>query len=351
MRALSTTARLAGTALVLVLALLTAAFAATGHLPLASPHTTRMPSVDTSDLRGPIVRAAASQTLLTAANLQPGTVRVAQLRITNTGTTRGVYTFTPASLTDSATAGPERLSGVLDLLMQDATNRFAPITLFHGPLASITPIVLGALDPGQARTYRFTVRYPTGRANAADDALQGAASSVVFNWDASFEDTPPATPPAAPGTQTPAPAPTAPAARTTTTASPDVSASQAPASRPVSAPAARLRVVWLTAREGRRGVRVRVTCRAACAGRLTGSVSLGNGGPRRTLTARRIHQAAGRTRTYVLGLDDASAAGASRVYRRGGRATARVRLTTDRRETVVSRAVLRRPTFGGTMAP
>lgn len=172
MRALATTARLAGTALVLVLALLTAAFAATGHLPIGHQRTTQMPRVTTSDLRGPVVRASASQTLLTAANLQPGTVRIAQLRITNSGTTRGVYTFTPASLTDSATGGSERLSDVLDLVMQDATNRFAPITLYSGPLSGIAPIVLGALDLGRSRLYRFTVRYPTGRANAADDLLQ-----------------------------------------------------------------------------------------------------------------------------------------------------------------------------------
>jgi hypothetical protein len=341
MRALAVTARLAGTACVLVLALLTAAWAATGRLPLAGEREPAMPRVGSSDLRGPLVRASASQTLFQVTNLQPGTARIAQITIANTGTTRGVITFSPAGLTDLPAGAPEPLSRVLDVVLQDATNRFAPATLWSGALEDLGPVVLGTFDPGQARTYRFTVRYPTGRPNAADDAQQGASTSVVFNWDGSFEDTPPAA----------APAPAAPVPVAPRSTAPPAPTAPAGAPRPVAPaqPAARLRVTWLSGRERRRGVRVRVSCPAACAGTLHGTVRIGSATAR--LRPRRIAQRAGTTRTWVLRLAPAPAARAARAYRTGGRATARVTLRVRGARPVSEQAVLRRPTFGGTMAP
>jgi hypothetical protein len=53
----------------------------------------------------------------------------------------------------------------------------------------------------------------------------------------------------------------------------------------------------------------------------------------------------------VLRLAPAPAARAARAYRTGGRATARVTLRARGARPVSEQAVLRRPTFGGTMAP
>jgi hypothetical protein len=342
MRALAVTARLAGTVVVLLLALLTAAWAATGRMPLTGDRQPAMPRVGSSDLRGPLVRASASQTLFQVTNLQPGTARIAQLTIANTGTTRGVVTFSPAGLTDLPAGSAEPLSRVLEVVMQDATNRFAPVTLWTGVLADLGPVVLGTFDPGQARTYRFTVRYPTGRPNAADDAQQGASTSVVFNWDGSFEDAPPAA-------RAGGPAPAAPVAARSAAPPPPPAPAATPRPAAPPRPAARLRVTWLSGREQRRGVRVRVTCPAACAGTLHGTVRIGRSAAR--VRARRIAQRAGTTRTWVLRLAPAPAARAARAYRTGGRATAVVTLRARGTRPVTGRAVLRRPTFGGTMAP
>jgi len=251
------------TVLVAMGLLLTAAYAATGTLPLPGLLRQDRPvRAAATELQGPVRLADTSTVLFDAQRLQPGTVKIAQLRITNTGSTKGTFTFSPSGLTDT-TAGltTEPLSAVLDLTMQDATNRFRPITLFVGKLRDIAPVDLGVLLPGEARTYRFTVSYPTGRTPAQDNPLQGAGARVVFNWDAVLDDPP--------ATTTPVPLSAAPAVASAPPASAPVTASSRQAKPAVPAT---LRVSWRGRRAGG-GLTAIVVCRLACAGTLSGTAA------------------------------------------------------------------------------
>jgi hypothetical protein len=109
----------------------------------------------------------------------------------------------------SATGATGPLADVLDLTVVDVT---AAATVFAGKLGSFTRADLGTFAVGAARRYRFVLAYPADRADGEDDALQGASTSVRFDWDAvaaGGASGPGPTPvPAAPA---PAPAPVAPA--------------------------------------------------------------------------------------------------------------------------------------------
>ncbi|HEY5142850.1 MAG TPA: hypothetical protein VII98_05070 [Solirubrobacteraceae bacterium] len=271
--------------------LLTAAYAATGNLPLpALLRQDRPVRAAATELQGPVRLADTSTVLFNAQRLQPGTVQIAQLRITNSGSTKGTFTFSPSGLTDTTAGLPEPLSAVLDLTMQDATNRFRPITLFVGKLRDIAPVDLGILLPGEARTYRFTVSYPTGRTPAQDNPLQGASAGVVFNWDAVLDDPP--------ATTAPVPVSAAPAA--------------VPATPPVSAPVTRsatkaraavpatLKVSWRGRKVGG-GLTAIVVCRLACTGTLSGTAATGRAHGTVKLAAVAVKLPKGSRRIYRLG--------------------------------------------------
>jgi hypothetical protein len=80
---------------------------------------------------------------------------------------------------------------VLDVLVQDVTNLAAPATVYSGKLAAMSPRSLGTWTPGAARTYRFTVSLPdTGpppSPTTGDNAYQGSAVSVEYDWTATGE--------------------------------------------------------------------------------------------------------------------------------------------------------------------
>src|SRR6185295_13578374 len=135
-----------------------------------------------------------------------------EVTIGNAGDVPGAFT-----LSASGASGP--LAGVLDLRVVDAT---ASETMFAGKLATFTRASLGTFAPGASRRYRFELAYPNGPA-VADNALQGATTSVQFDWDAAASGGA-AGPNPTPVPATPTPAVTAPAA-----AAPSKPAATAPA--------------------------------------------------------------------------------------------------------------------------
>ncbi len=344
-RRLRRTVHVTAVLLAAMCAVLTAAYAATGHLPLrglggpdGAPHAMA------TSLRGPVQLAGDASVLFDVANLTPGTVKVAEIRIANTGTFPGDFTVTPQGLQDQPAGLPEPLSTVLDLTVQDATlNRFAPTTIYQGKLAAFSALALGRTQPGASKLYRFTVRFPTGRTDAQDNPLQGAVTTVVFAWDAVFDESvvptvqPPTTPPATPAVTTPKPpAPTPqPPAPTTEPA--------APAAQPAAGVPASLSVSWRRQRLGG-GLLARVRCLQACRGRVRGTVGLGSASRAVALKATRVRLGAGRSRTYVLRIPKRRARAVSAALRRGrkvvGRATLEV-TTPSGKHRVTSVAALR----------
>lgn len=180
------TLRIAGLVVMLALAGLTAAYAATGHFPLTPIHE--------SAARAAGLRAAGSlsitnslegQALLNASAMAPGESRVGQVTIANSGNIAGDFTLLDSALSDSGSPVP--FSSVAQLLVQDITNPVIPVTIYAGTLGALGPIALGSFAAGEARTYRFTVTFPDGTP-AQDDPLQGATATVEYDWAASAPD-------------------------------------------------------------------------------------------------------------------------------------------------------------------
>ena len=173
-----------------------------------------------------------------AAAMRPGEEASGSVTITNTGTVTGALTLAPAAPADMPGQGGGKLSNKLELLVIDVTTVTAPVTVYAGTLKQMEPTDVGALLPGQHRTYLFvaTLR-PNGN---SDNDYQGAAITTDFTWTAAGAAAPTATPTASPTatptpTATPSPSPTA-AATTPAPAAPP--ATPAPATPLPVTPAA-----------------------------------------------------------------------------------------------------------------
>jgi spore coat-associated protein N len=198
------TLRVTGLVMMLALAGLTAAFAATGHFPLTAAR-------NVSNARALGLRAAGSltidnsldgQALLNASAMSPGESRVGQVTIANSGNIPGDFTLLDSALSDSGSVVP--FSTVAQLLVQDVTNPGLPVTIYSGTLAGLGPIALGSFAAGEARTYQFTVTFPNGTP-AQDNPLQGATTTVENDWAASAPDDSTPTDPTTPVDTTSAP--------------------------------------------------------------------------------------------------------------------------------------------------
>jgi hypothetical protein len=213
---------LAGPLATATLALGTAAWAAAADVPLAASNRPRALAVSAQAIGPLVANDADGSAILSAGALTPGRVETGEVTIANLGDMAGVFAL-------SATGATGPLGDVLDLTVVDTT---AAATVFAGKLGSFTRADLGTFAVGAARRYRFALAYPADRVDVEDDALQGASTSVRFDWDAvaaGGASGPGPTPvPAAP-----APAPVAPAPRPPAAVAP---AASAPA--PAAAPAA-----------------------------------------------------------------------------------------------------------------
>jgi hypothetical protein len=119
----------------------------------------------------------AGAAILSASGLKPGDTRSGTLSISNNGTVGGGYQLSASGLSD--TPSSPALSQTLNLTVDDITG--TPTNLYSGTLAGFSQTSLGSFTAGQSRTYRFQLSWPSGSTNPA---LQGAQTSVTFNWKA-----------------------------------------------------------------------------------------------------------------------------------------------------------------------
>jgi|Tabmets5t2r1_1033131.scaffolds.fasta_scaffold10516_3 spore coat-associated protein N len=130
--------------------------------------------------------------IVTAGGMAPGDTLAGDVRISNTGDLAGAYSLSQSNLADSPGPAGGALSSALDVLVQDVTNLAAPATVYSGKLATMGPRDLGTWGPGAARTYRFTVSLPDGGPPPSpvtgDNAYQGSAVSVKYDWTATGEE-------------------------------------------------------------------------------------------------------------------------------------------------------------------
>ncbi len=118
----------------------------------------------------------------------PGTSTNGTVTITNSGDVAGTFTLSKTSLTDTAGANGGKLSGVLDLKVEDVTKEASPIAVYSGKVDAMGAQSLGKFNAGEARTYKFTITFPDGgtpaSATTGDNAYKGSSMSVGYQWDA-----------------------------------------------------------------------------------------------------------------------------------------------------------------------
>jgi spore coat-associated protein N len=129
----------------------------------------------------------ANAAILTATNMVPGGTATGTVIIKNTGTATGTFTLTHTAPVD--TPASPGLSKYLTLTIVDqgdptcVTACPAAVTLYTGTVnAQPASIALGTFAAGVQHQYLYTLTFPNGGLNGADNAYQGASTSVEYDW-------------------------------------------------------------------------------------------------------------------------------------------------------------------------
>jgi Bacterial Ig-like domain (group 3) len=121
--------------------------------------------------------------ILSLGGMRPGDSVTDTVTIGNTGTIPGDLTLSTSNLVDTPGAGGGVLSGELDLRVRDITNAGSPVTVYDGKIGAVGPVALGALAAGASRVYEFRVSFPDA-GPGVENAYQGSAMSIQFDWTA-----------------------------------------------------------------------------------------------------------------------------------------------------------------------
>jgi hypothetical protein len=133
------------------------------------------------------------QAIVRADAVGPGSSVTGTVTIANHGDATGSFTLAKSNIQDTPGSGGGQLSSRLVLQVEDMATG---AQVYEGPLAAMDERALGYMQPGEQRTYRFTVSFPAGD---ADNALTAARTSVVFDWTARTGEQPERPPTPGPG--------------------------------------------------------------------------------------------------------------------------------------------------------
>ena len=112
-----------------------------------------------------------NQAIVAASGMKPGVSREGTIKIGNEGNVAGTVTLKASGLTGTA------LAAVLDLKIEDVTG--AATQKWSGKLGDFSNLALGSFPAETARSYRFTLSWPSASSEAS---LQGLSSSLTFQW-------------------------------------------------------------------------------------------------------------------------------------------------------------------------
>jgi spore coat-associated protein N len=129
----------------------------------------------------------ASAAILTAANMVPGGSQVGTVDIKNTGLATGTFTLTHLTPVDTPTS--PGLSKKLTMTISDlgdpacVSSCPAAVQVYSGTIFAMpASVALGTYLAAVTHRYQFTVNFPDGGANGADNAYQSASTTVEYDW-------------------------------------------------------------------------------------------------------------------------------------------------------------------------
>jgi hypothetical protein len=131
--------------------------------------------------------SATGSAALTVTALAPGHSETDTVDVANTGDLAATFALAASGLIDRP-ASPA-LSAKLDLVVKDlgdpscASSCPDPVTRFSGKLGALSSASLGSFAAGSKHRIAFVVSMPDG-GTGAENAYQGASSTVDFSWTA-----------------------------------------------------------------------------------------------------------------------------------------------------------------------
>ena len=135
-----------------------------------------------------VTDSLAGQSIVSVNPLKPGGSTSGTVNIQNGGTAPAGFTLTKANLVNTPTS--PALSSKLTLVVQDlgdptcSTSCPAAVTMYSGILGTMGTLTLGTFAAGAKHQYKFSVTFPDGGANGADNAYGGAITTVDYLWTA-----------------------------------------------------------------------------------------------------------------------------------------------------------------------
>jgi spore coat-associated protein N len=135
-----------------------------------------------------VTNSLAGKSILSASQLKPGGSTSGTVNIQNGGTAPAGLTLAKANLVD--TPASPALSSQLTLVVSDLGNPScttscpAAVTMYSGALGSMGTLTLGTFATGATHQYKFSVTWPNGGSNGADNAYGGAITTVSYLWTA-----------------------------------------------------------------------------------------------------------------------------------------------------------------------
>jgi hypothetical protein len=134
--------------------------------------------------------------IFSASEVAPGVMTTGTVTIRNTGSLAGSLALSPGVAQTSGARG-RALLGALRLRIADVTSPVES-AVYSGGLEQLPQLALALLEPGSARSYRFSALLPDGGPSAdgaGDNLMQHASISVAYDWTLTQASAPPPAPP------------------------------------------------------------------------------------------------------------------------------------------------------------
>jgi spore coat-associated protein N len=135
-----------------------------------------------------VTDSLAGHAILAVSPIKPGGSMSATVDVQNGGTAPAGFVLTKTNLVN--TPASPGLSTKLTLIVQDLGNPACTVscppavTMYSGILGSMGSLTLGTFAAGSKHQYKFSVTFPDGGANGADNAYGGALTTVSYVWTA-----------------------------------------------------------------------------------------------------------------------------------------------------------------------
>jgi hypothetical protein len=126
--------------------------------------------------------------IFSATGIAPGESAQGTVAIEDTGSEPVKLILRRGALEDVPGLGGALLSGRLQLTVSEITGPATARTVYEGPLDSMLEKNIGKLEGGEARTFEFTATLPESGTPSFQNAVQGASTTVAYQWVATGVD-------------------------------------------------------------------------------------------------------------------------------------------------------------------